>query len=111
MTFSLPVSVMMTLLLLAAGGYALATVGMKLASGSISIIAVMLIILGMTGATVAEVYLLRGADLPVIYLAIVTCETLLVLIYATYIGETLSLSQVSGGALVLSGFALVTMSG
>ena len=100
---------MIALLVLAAGGYAVATVGMKLASGTITLMALGLIAVGLAGAALAEVMLLRNAALPVIYIAVVTVESLLVLVYALAIGERLSLSQLSGAVLVLSGFAIVTL--
>ena len=51
----------------------------------------------------------RGAALPVIYIAIVATETMLVLFYALGLGERLSLQQAAGGLMVLGGFSLVAL--
>lgn len=111
MSLPLPLGLLFVLLVTAAGGYALATIGMKLASGSVTAFALVLVMLGMAAAAVAEIILLRNAELPVIYLAVIVTETLLVMVYAATIGETLSLSQLSGGLLVITGFSLVCLTG
>ncbi|SFJ05818.1 hypothetical protein [Jannaschia pohangensis] len=105
---SLPNVAIVALLLVTGGGYALATVGMKMASGAMSTPAVAAILAGLIVAVLAELVLLRNAELPVVYLAIVVFETLLVLGYAAIVGGALTPLQVMGAVLVLGGFALVT---
>lgn len=103
-------SIVTTLVLIAmtAGGYAIATLGMKLASSQISTLAVSLMTAGLVAAALAEINLLRHTNLAVIYLGIIAVETLLVLSIAAMIGDRLTPQQMSGGALVLLGLALVS---
>ncbi|MFN3208098.1 MAG: 5-aminolevulinate synthase [Roseovarius sp.] len=96
------------LAVIAALGYGLATVGMKIASGNWSLIASGLIALGFLAATQAEVVLMRGATLGTLYLLIIAIETLIVLTYAFSIGEGLSVRGLGGGALILFGMVQVS---
>lgn len=89
-------------------GYAVATIGMKLASSSLTVVAIGLVVLGFVAATLAEVSLLRKADLGVIYITIVGAETLLVLSFAALIGEGPDLRTMAGAGLVVAGIALVS---
>ncbi|MGB3405861.1 MAG: 5-aminolevulinate synthase [Jannaschia sp.] len=109
MSQTLPPAAIVVLLMLTGGGYALATVGLKLASGAVTVVSVALILTGLAAAVLSEVALLRVADLPVVYLAIVVFETLLVLGYAATVGGALTPMQVVGAVFVLGGFGLVTM--
>lgn len=93
---------------LTAAGYAAATAGMKLATTGPTFAAMTLVLLGLTAAVIAEICLLRHASLPVIYLAIIAFETLLVLLFASAIGERPSVQQLSGAGLVLVGMVMVT---
>jgi len=95
-------------ILLAAGGYFLATIGMKSGSHMMGGVAFALIVAGLVTAALAEITILRRADLGVIYIAIIGVETLLVLTYVALIGEGLSLRQLSGAGLVLVGLAVVS---
>lgn len=95
------------LICLTALGYAVATYGMKLATGGISPHAAALVALGLAAAVCAEILLLRNSHLSVVYLAIVAIETLLVLGIAVWLGEGLNAQQIAGAGLVLSGMALV----
>ncbi len=108
MTSVLTVPWMVILVVVTGGGYALATVGMKLASGMPGGMAAALIAVGLAAAIMAEITLLRNAELPVVYLGIVVFETLLVLGWSAMAGGVLSGAQVAGAAMVLGGFALVT---
>ena len=110
MTLSFPFFLMTALLVLTSAGYAIATIGMKLASDAPSTGAYLVIGLGLCAAVVAEVALLRNAALPMVYVAIVATETMLVLLYAFGLGERLTLTQGAGALMVLGGFALVAMS-
>ena len=96
------------LALSAATGYALATWGMKAASGGLSPTAILVMAGGFTAAAVAEVMLLRHAHLSTIYVTIVAVETLLVISYAYTIGEGFTAIQVGGAGLVLAGLALLS---
>lgn len=96
------------LILLAAGGYSLATIGMKLGSVSLGVAAVTLMALGLVLAAAAEVVILRTADLGIVYISILAIETLIVLSFAAFIGEGLNLRQISGAAVVVAGLAIVS---
>lgn len=98
----------LSLILVSAVGYAVATLGMKLASASFSVMAVTVITVGFLAAALAEISLLRKADLGVVYIMIIGVETLLVLGIATAIGEGLDLRRLLGAAFVLIGLALVS---
>jgi hypothetical protein len=97
------------LLAFTASGYAVATVGMKWARIGPTPIAFAVIAVGLTAAVVAEVVLLRHANLSVIYIGIIAAESLMVLTYAAYTGGALTFPQSFGALLVLGGFALVTL--
>lgn len=102
---SLRVSV--ALVLLAAGGYALATAGMKLAAhGQVSRTAIVLIVIGFLFAASAEVILMTRSELAVVYVAVISTETLLVLMLAFAFGEHLNPRQIAGGILALVGVGL-----
>lgn len=98
----------LALILVSAVGYALATLGMKLASTSLTVMAVLVICIGFLAAALAEISLLRHANLGVIYITIVGVETLLVLGIATVIGEGLDLRRLMGATFVVAGLALVS---
>ena len=96
------------LILTAAIGYVIATIGMKLASDSWSPVAITLICVGFFSAALAEIVLMRGIDLGVLYLIIIAVETLAVMAYAFNIGEGLNPRQALGGLFVLFGLAIVS---
>ena len=91
------------LAVIAALGYAVATIGMKMASGHWTIAALALIVLGFVAATQVEIILMREVSLGALYLIIIGIETLVVLTYAFAIGEGLSGRDAMGGAFVLAG--------
>jgi drug/metabolite transporter (DMT)-like permease len=93
--------------LVAAGGYALATILMKLMAEATSplLIAGVAAILAVT--VTAEVLLLRQVDLGLAYIAVIATETILVLGFAFVIGEPLTAREMAGGALVITGAAMV----
>ena len=91
------------LVITAALAYAIATAGIKWASDAPSPMALFLIILGFGLATIAEVIVLRQADLGVIYIAIITVETLMVLTLAALIGEGAERQTVTGRGLCSDG--------
>jgi small multidrug resistance pump len=107
MTAQFSMTTTLILMTLTAGGYAVATLGMKLASEQLNSLALALMTTGLVAAALAEINLLRNANLAIIYLGIISLETLLVLSFAAMIGDRLTLQQLSGAAFVLVGFALV----
>lgn len=98
----------LVLVVLSAVGYAIATVGMKLTSTSVTAVAVGVVITGFLMASFAEVALLRKADLGVIYITIIGAETLMVMAFAALIGEGPDLRTLGGAGLVIAGLALVS---
>ena len=96
------------LAVLAAIGYGVATIGMKLASDNWSTPAFTLISLGFVAAVLAEIVLMRGITLGVLYLVIIAFETIIVLGYAFAIGEGLSPKEALGGVMILLGLAVVS---
>ena len=95
------------LILVAALAYAFATLGIKMASFALSPAAVVVIFAGFGLATLAEIILLRRADLGVIYMTVIAVETIAVLGIAAAIGEGLNPRQMMGAGLVLAGILLV----
>ncbi len=99
--------------LVAALGYALATVGMKLAAGSgtnsgnWTLLALALLLMGFWAATQSEVTLMREVHLGALYLLIIAVETLVVLTYAWVIGEGLAGRDLLGGGLILAGVLMI----
>jgi len=97
-----------SLITLSALGYAIATAGMKLASHQWTTAAAFLMITGLMAATAGEIVLLRQSNLAIIYICILAVESLLILGLAAFWGDHLSISQLSGAALVLIGLFFVT---
>lgn len=97
----------LSLILVAAAGYAFATVGKKLGSAALGPLAIAVMATGFVLAAGAEVIILKNAQLGAIYIAITGIETLAVLCYATAIGEGLGPKQLLGAGLVLGGMLLV----
>lgn len=108
MTFPLNPALIALLLALTALGYAVATAGMKLASEHLSPLALGLLIVGFALAALAEVFLLRGAELTTIYVAVIAFETILIFALALFLGDAVTLKQVAGAVLVLGGVGLVS---
>lgn len=108
MTASLSSFVPFALVLITACGYAFATVGMKLSADTYWFSGTLVIVLGLSGAAIAEIALLKIANLSLVYLGIVIGETILVLSYAALLNEGLSTQQLAGAGLVLIGFVLVS---
>jgi uncharacterized membrane protein len=99
------------LILVASLGYSGATIGMKMASDIWSKNAVLFLLSGFLAATFAEIILMRGINLGVLYLVIIAVETLIVLTYAFSIGEGLTPRQIVGAGFVLVGLAVVSIDG
>lgn len=96
------------LLLIAALGYSIATVGMKMGSTGLTFTAIALMAGGLFAAAAAEVVILKSADLGIVFITIIGIETLIVLTYAAMIGEGLDLRQLTGAGMVLAGIAVVS---
>ncbi len=108
MTTELTFSTIAVLVGLTAIGYAVATAGMKLSTGAPTGLGLALVVGGLLLAVIAEITLLRGNNLAIVYLAIIAVESLLVLCFAIAIGETLNMQQIAGAGLLLGGVALVS---
>jgi len=107
MSTSLTLGNAVLLLIVTATGYAVATLGMKLAAGQTTPSALALIVFGLAAAAIAEIFLLRGSSMAVIYFGILAAESLLILAFALAIGDQISFQQLAGAALVLGGIAMV----
>ena len=97
------------LVLVAALGYAVATVFMKMAATSQSYPAFVIIALALTAAVIAEVVILQRLSLGIAYIAILATETLIILGFSTLIGEELAPREMAGAALVLVGTIILTV--
>ncbi|RUS60962.1 5-aminolevulinate synthase [Pseudorhodobacter sp. E13] len=95
------------LILFAAVGYSVATIGMKMGATALSWGAIAVVLLGLAAAIFGEVTVLRHVNLGPIYIAILGVESLIVLFYAWYIGEGMSPRQLGGASLVLAGMLMV----
>jgi len=96
------------LIFLAALGYGLATIGLKIGAASPGLSAIAMILIGFSAAALAEMEILKEFELGVVYIMMIGLETLMVLGYAFFIGEGLSLRQVGGASMVLFGLAVVS---
>jgi small multidrug resistance pump len=97
----------LVLVIVAALGYSVATIGMKMGAHALTGAALAVLAVGFLAAAVSEIVLLKSADLGIVYIAIIGVETLVVLSYAWWIGEGLSLRQLGGAGMVLAGLAVV----
>lgn len=107
MTVQLGLATTLALMTLTAAGYAIATLGMKLAAQEVTALPLTLMATGLICAALAEIALLRHANLAVVYLCIIGFESLLVLCIASAIGDTLDTRQLAGAGLLLLGMVLV----
>jgi small multidrug resistance pump len=96
------------LAIIAGIGYAVATLMMKMAAENTTALIVGSIFLILAVVVVAEILLLRQIDLGVAYIAIMATETLLVLAATYFVGQPLSFKELTGGAFVVLGVALVS---
>lgn len=106
-SLSLLQPVNIALILTAALGYSAATIGMKMGSSTLTGLAVLVMAIGLAAAVFSEITVLRGANLGPVYIAIIGLESLIVMIYAWYIGEAMTWRQISGAGLVVFGLILV----
>jgi hypothetical protein len=96
------------LILVAAFGYSVATILMKLSAQSGSGLILAAIAMVLLGTALTEIVLLRQVDLGLAYIAILATETLIVVGFAAAIGEGLSTRDMVGGAMVLLGAMIVS---
>ena len=96
------------LTLVAALGYGLATILMKTLSDRVDLILPTMLAIVLLATVFAEIALLRKVDLGLAYIAIIATESLLVLGYALWIGEGLSVREWMGAGFVIAGAAMVS---
>ena len=106
-TYSLLQPANIMLILIAGIGYSTATIGMKMGSSALTALAILVMAIGFSGAIFGDIALLRVTDLGPVYIAIIGIESLIVMLYAWYIGEVMSLRQISGASMVIFGLMLV----
>ena len=98
---------MRAVVIVAALGYSVATIGMKMGATAVTGAAVAVVVAGFIAATLSEVVLLKSADPGIVHIAIIGVESLVVLTYAWWIGEGLSLRPLGGAGMVTAGLAMV----
>lgn len=91
------------LLLLTALAYVVATIAMKAAATTLHTGTVLWLIVSLAAVGVLEVLVLQRVNLAAAYVTVLGIETLLVLGFATAIGEGLAPREMAGAALVLFG--------
>lgn len=96
------------ILILAALGYTIATVGMKLAADRSYALAAVLIVVGFLLVIVTEVFLLRRADMTIVYVTIIGVETVMILAAGAMMGEVVDFRRVLGAGFVVAGIALAS---
>lgn len=96
------------ILVLAALGYTVATVGLKLAADRSYALAAVLIIAGFLLVVVTEVFLLRRADMTVVYVTIIGVETITILAAGAMMGEVVDMRRILGAGCVVAGIALAS---
>lgn len=94
--------------IVAAIGYALAALFMKMTAENPSAIVWLAIALTFLVTAIAEVMLLRQVDLGMAYVAIIATETLVILAATFMIGEAMTPKQLLGGAFVIAGAVLAS---
>lgn len=98
-----------SLILISALGYALSAVGMKALSVGQLAPGLSALMIGLGVAVWSEVLLLRHVSLSVVYMTIIGAETLLVLGYAASVGDSLTLRQGVGAAMVFTGLVAISV--
>lgn len=96
------------LTIIAALGYGIATIFMKLLSDHVDILIPVVLGIVLLITVVAEVALLRRVDLGLAYVAVIATESMLVLGYAMMIGEGLSGREWLGAGFIIAGATLVS---
>ncbi|WP_139257551.1 5-aminolevulinate synthase [Natronohydrobacter thiooxidans] len=96
------------ILILAAAGYTVATVGLKLAAERSYALASVLIFAGFLLVIVTQIFLLRRTDLTIVYVTIIGVETLMILAVGAMMGEVVDMRRILGAGCVVAGIALVS---
>ncbi len=96
------------LTIVAALGYGLATILMKILSDRVDLILPVMLVIVLAVTVFAEIALLRKVDLGLAYIAIIATESLLVLGYAFWVGEGLSGREWLGAGFVIMGATMVS---
>ncbi len=96
------------LTIVAALGYGLATILMKILSERVDVLLPAVLATILIATVFAEITLLRKVELGLAYIAIIATETLLILGFALYVGEGLTISEWLGAGFVIIGATLVS---
>lgn len=96
------------ILVLAAFGYTVATVGLKLAADRSYALAAVLIVVGFALVIVTEIFLLRRSDMTIVYVTIIGIETIMILAAGAMLGEVVDMRRILGAGCVVAGIALVS---
>lgn len=96
------------IIVLAALGYTVATVGLKLAADRSYALATALILGGFVLVIVTEVFLMRRADMTIVYVTIIGVETLMILAAGAMMGEIVDMRRILGAGFVVAGIALAS---
>lgn len=96
------------IIILAALGYTIATVGLKLAADRSYSLAAVMIIGGFGLVVLTEVFLLRRASMTLVYITILGAETLMILVAGAMLGEIVDVRRVLGACCVVVGIALAS---
>ncbi|MFN7002453.1 MAG: 5-aminolevulinate synthase [Roseinatronobacter sp.] len=96
------------IIVLAALGYTVATVGLKLAADRSYALATALILGGFVLVIVTEVFLMRRADMTIVYVTIIGVETLMILAAGAMMGEIVDMRRILGAGFVVAGLALAS---
>lgn len=97
----------MVLTIICALAYTLATIAIKWASMAPAWPIILAIMALLAGAVAAELVLMRQFHLPVVYIAILTAESMMIIAFAYLLGEGLGVRQLMGAGLVVAGAVLV----
>lgn len=96
------------IVMLAALGYTVATVGLKLAADRSYSLAALLILGGFALVIVTEIFLMRRADMTLVYIVIIGVETLMILAAGAMMGEIFDWRRIVGACCVVAGIALAS---
>ncbi len=98
------------LIMMSALGYAGATVVMARFSSNYAPVLVAIIGMALLLAVLAEIAALRHLPISIVYLMILGLETLLILVAATWFGQSLGTAELLGAAMILTGTVLLAFS-
>ena len=96
------------IIMLAALGYTIATIGLKLAADRSYSLAAVLILGGFVLVIVTEIFLMRRADMTLVYIVIIGVETLMILAAGAMMGEVFDWRRIVGACCVVGGIVLAS---